>query len=87
MEDTPQRAIRLTDEELKSLVKSTVHETMITLGINASDPIEMQKDFQHLRDWRMTTNAVKRHGLKTIIATLIAGICALVWLAVTGDKP
>ena len=85
-EDTP-RSIRLTPTELRTLMRDTVHETFLTLGVDASDPIEVQKDFQHLRDWRKTTEAVKRKGVVTIVGILAAGLAGLVWVTFFGQKP
>ena len=74
------RSIRLTEAELKNVVKETVHETFITLGVDASDPLEMQKDFQHLREWRETSVAVKSKGLMTLVGIIVAGVAAFVWI-------
>jgi len=81
-EGTP-RSIRLTDAELKDVVKTTVHETFITLGVDTKEPLEAQKDFQHLRDWRQTTEAVKKRGIGTLVVTIVAGVLSLAWVAFT----
>ena len=84
----PPRSIRLSDAELKAIVTDTVHQTFVTLGVDAKSPIEMQKDFQHLRDWRQTTDAVKRKGILTLAGLIVAGLAALVWVTFTGgDHP
>lgn len=74
--------IVMTTEELRKVMRETVHETLITLGMESSDPIEMQKDFQHLRDWRKSTEAVKRKGLMTLSAIAFAGIIGAVVMAI-----
>ena len=78
------RAIRLSDTELRNVVRDAVHETFIGLGLDASDPIETQKDFQHLRDWRETTDAVKRKGVMTLVGIFVAGLAAMVWIFLAG---
>ena len=42
----------MTHDELRALVAGTVRETLVQLGVDPSDPLEMQRDFQHLRQWR-----------------------------------
>jgi hypothetical protein len=83
---TPPREIRLTELELKDIVKATVHETLIKLGVDACNPIDMQRDFQHLRDWRMSVAAVRRKSLMTLVGVAVAGIAALIWMSVGGGK-
>ena len=39
----------LTQEDLKKLIAEAVRETLMQMGADPSDPIEMQRDFQHLR--------------------------------------
>ena len=69
-------------EEQRLLIKDTVKETLLTLGLDISDPIKMQKDFQHLREWRETTEAVWQKGTFTIIAMLIAGFVSALWIGI-----
>ena len=85
-DDDRQRAIRLTEAELTNVVRDAVHETFVTLGIDSSDPIEMQRDFQHLREWRVTTEQVKKKGILTLAGLIVAGMAALVWLSLTGER-
>ena len=39
-------------EEVKTIVAESVRQTLMQLGIASNDPIEMQKDMQHLREWQ-----------------------------------
>ena len=69
-EQTPRRVI----------IKQTVHETLAELGVDHDSPLEMQKDFQHLREARTTMEAVRSKGVLTIIGFLVTGIVAAIWL-------
>lgn len=80
MVDTSKRAIRLTDGQLRKIVKDTVHETLTTMGVDVEEPLEMQKDFQHLREWRGTTTVAKKYALKTVVGVVVAGAVAAFWL-------
>ena len=50
----------ISDEDMKKVVRMTVNETvphavketLIRYGIDADNPIEVQKDQMHLRKWR-----------------------------------
>ena len=69
----------MTDDEIKKIVSVTVSETLLKMGVNTDDPIEAQKDFQHLRSWRQSTEAVKRQSMLAAIGIVTAGMLALIW--------
>lgn len=70
----------LTRDEMKEVFKEVLHEMFLSLGVDPEHPIEMQKDFQHLREWREATNSLKRHGFLTAIAIIVAGALGAVWV-------
>ncbi len=74
------RVVHLTEEQLKQLLSEAVTEAFLKLGVDATDPLEMQKDFLHLREWREATDALQKRGLMVILATLVAGGMAALWL-------
>lgn len=76
----------MTETEIKKIVAETVVETLIRLGVDASNPIEVQKDFQHLRAWRNSINTVQRQGLMTAVGVLTVGILGVIWLAIKGQN-
>jgi hypothetical protein len=67
-------------EEVKTIVAESVRQTLMQLGIASNDPIEMQKDMQHLREWRQTMDSVKSKGLLTVLTMFLTGIAAAFWL-------
>ena len=69
----------MTDDEIRKIVSVTVSETLLKMGVNTDDPIEAQKDFQHLRSWRQSTEAVKRQSMLAAIGVVTAGMLALIW--------
>lgn len=73
----------MTESEIKQVVAEAVAETLIKLGIDVSEPVEVQKDFQHMRSWRKSVEAVQRQGLLTTTIVFVTGVAGLVWLAVT----
>lgn len=72
----------LTKEDAEDLVKRTVKETLISMGVDTSDPLEMQRDFQTLREFRCTLTAMRSKGLLTFVAIFIAGLISLVILGI-----
>lgn len=76
----PSDKVTMTQQELKELVSEAVTETLTKLGVDVTNPVEMQRDFQHLREWRNTTSTLKRHGLITLIGIFVAGAVAAMWL-------
>lgn len=72
--------VSMSREELREVVREAVHETLITMGVDPKNPVEMQRDFQHLREWRNTTGALKRHGLLVLLGIFVAGTVAAIWL-------
>ena len=73
----------MTEDDVRKIVAGTVAETLLKLGIDASDPIELQADMRHLRQWRESISTVKRQSLITAIGILTAGMLGLIWMAVT----
>ncbi len=72
--------VTLTHSELEALVTKTVNQTLSSLGIDYSKPQELQRDMQHLRDWRLGTQQVKRHALFGAVTTVLAGSLAALWI-------
>jgi hypothetical protein len=75
----------MTEHEVKKIVAEAVAETLLTLGIDTTDPVELQKDMAHLRAWRESVATVKQQGLVTAVGILVAGALGLLWLAFKGS--
>ncbi len=82
----------MTEEELKRLISQAVSEamdksmaeTLLKLGIDVDEPLELQKDMQHLRAWRQSITTVKKQSLTTAIGVITMGVLGLIWLAIKG---
>jgi hypothetical protein len=61
-------------------MEEAVHDAFVKMGIDMSKPIEMQKDFQHLREWRMSVQSVKDRGLFAVVTVLVTGTLGAIWL-------
>lgn len=71
----------MTEAEIKKIVSETVNETLLKLGIDAADPLELQADMQHLRAWRQSINTVKRQSLLTAVGVLTTGFLGFLYMA------
>ena len=66
----------LTHADAEDLICRTVKKTLTSMGVDVSDPMEMQRDFQALRDWRISLAAMRSKGMMTIIVMLTTGFVA-----------
>lgn len=69
-------------EVAREAAREAVHELLIELGIDHKDPLEMQRDFQFLRDLRGGTEAVKRKSVLTLVGLLITALVAALVLGI-----
>lgn len=74
--------IRLSKEEIQELISCGVEDALTRMGIDSSNPLEMQRDFQHLRDWRLAVRDVRRRGMFAMASVLIAGVLGALWMGV-----
>lgn len=72
----------LTPEEARVIIRETVRESFLMLGVKLDDPIEVQKDFQHLREWRQTSESIKKKGMLAATGIIVSGLLAAVWIGI-----
>lgn len=72
----------LTREELEHVVDGAVRRTLTSLGIDHQNPLEMQQDFQALREWREAVGSIKRKSLLAIAGMAAAGAVAALWIGI-----
>lgn len=69
-------------EELRTLMHDAVVEGMSTLGIDARNPLDVQKDMQFVRELRLMSEKVKQKTYLTMAALVAAALVGAVWLGV-----
>lgn len=67
-------------EEMRELMKEAVHDALVRLGVDVSEPTEMQRDFQYMRDFRQSSEALKRKGMMTLAAIFFGGVATALWI-------
>lgn len=75
----------ITQEQIRDIVEDTVRTTLMTLGVDANNPLEFQKDMAHVRNWRQSVETVKRQSLMTAIGILTTGAVGVLWMAIKGN--
>lgn len=67
-------------EELRELMEAAVVEGMATLGIDARNPLEVQKDQMFVRELRLMSEKVKQKTYLTMVALVIGAVVGAAWL-------
>ena len=75
------------DESTKLLIKDvaeeaaskTVTQTLTSLGVDTTNPMEVQKDMQHLRQHREGWETSKARGWMALIGVAVVGAVSLLW--------
>ncbi len=78
----PQKTRTMTEDEIRELVESTVLRTFERLGLDAEDPIQVQRDFQFMRDWRLSSESVKAKALVAAVGILVAGAMGALFMGI-----
>lgn len=78
--DRAAKKVAMSHAELNSVVAEAVKQTLIQLGVDTSDPLAMQRDFQHLRQWRESGEDLKRKGTLALLGIFFSGLASLLIL-------
>ena len=78
--DRAAEKVAMSHSELNSVVAEAVKQTLMQLGVDTSDPFAMQRDFQHLRQWRESGEDLKRKGTVALLGIFFSGLVSLILL-------
>ena len=78
--DRAAKKVAMSHAELNSVVAEAVKQTLIQLGVDTSDPLAMQRDFQHIRQWRESGEDLKRKGTLALLGIFFSGLVSLIIL-------
>lgn len=67
--------------------QKAVTSTLVSFGLDPSDPIAMQKDMAHLREWRQATDKIRSRGVLAALAFLCLGGIAIVLVSIGFKVP
>lgn len=68
----------MTSDDARAIVRATLAE----MGVDVSDPAEMQRDFVYLRRQRIATERIGIGVRLALIGGLLSGALAMLWLGV-----
>jgi hypothetical protein len=72
----------LPKEEIRQIVSDGVQDAFVKMGIQVDDPLEMQRDFQHLREWRQSLEQVRQKSIMAAVGLVVAGALSVAWMGV-----
>ncbi len=72
----------LSQDELREMMSNAVIEGMATLGIDARNPLDAQKDQMFIRELRLMSEKVKQKTYLTTVALLIGAVAGAIWLGI-----
>lgn len=75
----------MTEAEVRKVVAEAVSDTLLKLGIEVDDPMEVQRDLQFLRGWRQSSNTIKDKSIATAVAIVVSGFLGLLYMAFKGQ--
>lgn len=57
-------------------------DAMSTLGIDARNPMDFQRDMQFVRELRLTSEKIRSRALLTLVAVLVTALLSAVFLGI-----
>lgn len=72
----------LSREELRQMMTDAVLEGMSALGIDARNPIDVQKDQQFVRELRLMSERVRQRTYLTAVALVVGALLGATWLGI-----
>jgi len=72
--DKAAKKAAMTPEEIAAVVR----QTLLQMGVDSDNPLESQKDFQHLRQWRRAGEDLRSKGMLALMSIFITGLVSLV---------
>lgn len=78
--NSPEKNRVLSEQELEDLMERAVSRTLTKLGIDTDHPLEVQRDLQFVRDWRITTESLRGKTIVAAIGIVVAGAMGVFWL-------
>jgi len=74
--------VHLTRDQLKDLMGEAVDDAFLRMGLDTENPLDMQRDMQHLRDWRIAVQSVTSKGMLSVVLLIISGLVAAAWIGI-----
>ncbi len=66
-------------ELIRHAASASVKETLTTMGIDADNPIDVQKDMAHLRASRQGAEQTKQLVKRAVVPIIVVGVGTAIW--------
>jgi hypothetical protein len=74
--------LKVLESTVKKASLDGMKQTLLSMGFDIENPIEMQKDFAHLREARQAREQVTRIVKRTVIGVSISGLITIVIIGI-----
>lgn len=68
--------------DVERIVRTTVQETLVTLGMDARNPIGLQQDMAFLREMRLAHQRIRTKGVLILVGIVVSSLAAAAWLGI-----
>jgi hypothetical protein len=69
-------------DDVTDVVREAVHETLLTLGVDAAQPLDVQQDMHFVRELRAASEKIQSRGLLVLVGILVTGLAGAVWIGI-----
>ncbi len=84
---TPHGSRILSTDEITNLVSTGVKQAFTEIGIEVSDPLEMQKDFAFIRSTRKAIRSTIKTARATAVGVVVTAVLTVLWLGIRAVLP
>ena len=72
----------MTRGDVKQVVREAVQETLLTLGVDADNPLLVQQDMHFIRELRSASETIRSRGLLILVGILVTALAGATWLGI-----
>ena len=65
---------------VQDVVRTAVQETLISLGMDASDPMALQQDMHFVREMRIASEKMRSKGLLLVLGLVLTAAIGAMWV-------
>lgn len=69
-------------KQIEAAVQQGINNALLNIGLNAKDPLEMQKDLAFLRQQRQVSEKLASTVRGALITCAISGLLGVLWIGV-----
>jgi len=69
-------------DQYDQIVLKTISTILTAFGMDDRDRLEIRADLVHLRQWRKSTETVKKAGWVAILGVIASGFGGMLWLGI-----